>query len=408
MFYAFYEAQQPISSDLSTTPLLIWLEGGPGCSSMLANFNGIGPWRLNRTSMLHLDPNPGSWNRIFGLVFFDNPVGTGFSVASSPNEIPRDQDTIAEHLFVAIKSFIGLNRGFKDRPIYLTGESYGGKYIPSLGYHIAEKNTHLPKEDRVNLVGIAVGNGLIDPVTQVKTHAICAYYSGLINENQRSQLEEMQSEVVKFIDNENWGEATKARGNVLTMLKKATGLATLFDISRKTSYKKLQFRMVEKFLGNPEVKMALGANITVDFKECNDTVKNALYEDVMKSVRYKMDYLLGKTNYKVLLYQGQRDLQDGVVSTEAWIRKLNWEGKNEFEKAERNLWKVKGELTGYVQKWGKLSHVVVLGAGHFVFIDQTMNSQVMIEDWVLGKGLFADVTLNKFEPPIRMQHGVPF
>lgn len=408
MFYAFYEAQQPISSDLSTTPLLIWLEGGPGCSSMLANFNGIGPWRLNRTSMLRLEPNPGSWNRIFGLLFFDSPIGTGFSVASSPNEIPRDQDTIAEHLYVAIKSFIGLNPGFKDRPIYLTGASYGGKYVPSLGYHIAKKNTHLPKEDRVNLVGMAVGNGLTDPVTQVKTHAITAYYSGLINENQRSQLEEVQNEAVKFTDQKNWGEATNARKKVLSMLTNVTGLATLFDITRKTPYKEL--RLVERFLRNSEVKMALGANISVDFKTCNNTVRKALHEDVMKSVRYKMEYLLAKTNYKVLLYQGQRDLVDSVVSTEAWIRVLNWEGKNEFEKAERNVWKVKGKLAGYVQKWGKLSHVVVLGAGHFVGIDQAMNAQVMIEDWVLGKGLFADVhvTLNKIEPTIGMQHGVPF
>jgi len=256
IFYAFYEAQQPISSDLSTTPVIIWLEGGPGCSSMLANFNEVGPWQLNKTTMLHLDLNPGAWNRIFGLVFFDNPIGTGFSAASFPEEIPRDQDTVAEHLFVAIKSFIGSNPGFKDRPVYLTGESYGGKYVPTLGFYIAEKNIHSPKQDRVNLVGIAVGNGLTDPVSQVKTHASSAYYSGLINENQRSQWEKMQSEVVKFIDQEKWGEATNARKKVLNMLENMRGLATLFDPSRKTPCEEL--RSVEIFLGNYEVKMALG------------------------------------------------------------------------------------------------------------------------------------------------------
>ena len=98
------------------------------------------------------------------------------------------------------------------------------------------------------------------------------------------------------------------------------------------------------------------------------------------------EYLVKKS--KVLLYQGQFDLRDGVVSTEAWVKKMKWEGIKEFLDAEREVWWVNEKAVGYVQKWGSLSHVVVGGAGHLVPTDQAVNSRTMIEDWVLGNGLF--------------------
>ncbi|CAB4295768.1 unnamed protein product [Prunus armeniaca] len=56
------------------------------------------------------------------------------------------------------------------------------------------------------------------------------------------------------------------------------------------------------------------------------------------------------------------------------------------------VWKVNGdELFGYVQKWGSLSHVVVSRAGHLVPADQPLNSQAMIEGWILETGLFSNV-----------------
>ncbi|XWS22831.1 hypothetical protein CRYUN_Cryun29cG0069700 [Craigia yunnanensis] len=45
-------------------------------------------------------------------------------------------------------------------------------------------------------------------------------------------------------------------------------------------------------------------------------------------------------------------------------------------------------VSRYVQKWRSLTHVVVLGAGHLLPADQPLNSQAMIEDWVLEKGQF--------------------
>ncbi|KAI3469302.1 hypothetical protein Pfo_025965 [Paulownia fortunei] len=389
IFYTFYEAQSSYeNTPISQTPILIWLQGGPGCSSMLANLFELGPWLVNQD--LSLEPNRGSWNKIFGLLFLDNPIGTGFSIAASPEEIPRNQYDVAKHLFIAIKKFVALNKSFKTRPIYITGESYAGKYLPALGYYILKKNALLPSESRVNLAGVAIGNGLTDPVIQVATHAVNAYNLGLINEKQMTLLEKLQLEVVGFVRSGKWNEATNARNMVLGTLTNMTGLATLYDFRRLTPYPN---RVVVKFLNNVEVKKALGVKESMVFELCSKPVGDALHDDVMKSVRYMVEFLVKKT--KVLLYQGQCDLRDGVLSTLSWVKKMKWEGIDEFLEAERKVWRVKGKLAGYVQKWESLSHVVVLNAGHLVPTDQPMNSQVMIQDWLLERGLFAAEKIEK-------------
>ncbi|KAL2904719.1 Serine carboxypeptidase-like 50 [Bienertia sinuspersici] len=382
IYYAFYEAEDPISS-LSETPLLIWLQGGPGCSSMVGNFYELGPWRVNHK--IELERNYGSWNRIFGVLFLDNPIGTGFSVASSQEEIPRDQFGVAKHLYIAVKSFIGLDKSlFGKRPIYITGESYAGKYAPAIGYYIVRRNSVVAESERVNLGGVAIGNGLTDPITQVTTHGLNAYCTGLINEKQKTRLEEAQSKVVNLVKGKKWSEATNARNEVMNILQNMTGLATLYDLTRKIPY---EADLVARFLSNSEVKAALGVSKSMVWEECSQVVGEALHEDVMKSVKYMVELLVKKS--KVLLYQGQRDLRDGVVSVEAWMNKLKWEQIGEFRAAERKVWKVQEQVAGYVQKHASLTHAVVLGAGHFVPTDQAVNSQVMIEDWVLGRGCFA-------------------
>lgn len=129
LYFAFYEATDPVTTQPAAVPLLVWLQGGPGCSSLIGSFAELGPYLLlDSTSALARNDN--RWNRRFGVIFIDNPLGAGFSAPASGDDIPTDERTIAAHLLAALQSFMALDPAFRARPLFLTGESYAGKYIP--------------------------------------------------------------------------------------------------------------------------------------------------------------------------------------------------------------------------------------------------------------------------------------
>ena len=127
----------------------------------------------------------------------------------------------------------------------------------------------------------------------------------------------MQVEAVALMGAARWRNEAGVRCRVVDWLQNATGLATLYDFAKQRPYASAG---VGKFVNRPEVKAALGARPDVTWEECSDAVGAAMHEDVMKSVLPEVEALLRQT--RVLLYQGIRDLRDGVVSQEAWMKEL--------------------------------------------------------------------------------------
>lgn len=73
-------------NDPKTDPLVIWLTGGPGCSSQLAFWTENGPYTYkyskSGTERVLINYNENSWNNRANVLWLDQPVGTGFSFAS--------------------------------------------------------------------------------------------------------------------------------------------------------------------------------------------------------------------------------------------------------------------------------------------------------------------------------------
>ena len=163
----------PSQNNPDTDPLFLWLNGGPGCSSFFGMLGEIGPVIFDRDSG-EMKLNPFSWNQNSNLLFIEQPAGVGFSETNDTNFI-WDDDLMAENLLFGLKDFINEYQ-LKERPLYITGESYAGVYIPYLSTYILKDTS----EDKVNLKGIFVGNGLTDGETDIERSMVdFAYYHGI-------------------------------------------------------------------------------------------------------------------------------------------------------------------------------------------------------------------------------------
>lgn len=183
LFYWFFETSDTTSNN-AETPLMVWLNGGPGASSMTGLLTEMGPYRIVEDGKLI--PHAQSWSQLGHMLFFDQPVGTGYTSVRDDNGYVSNQDQMAQQLYRGLKGFYARHPEYAANPVYICGESYAGKYVPYISHYIHEKNAANTEESRlrINLTGVAIGNGLMWPVLQSRSVPDFALALGLIDSQQ--------------------------------------------------------------------------------------------------------------------------------------------------------------------------------------------------------------------------------
>lgn len=111
---------------------MLWLNGGPGCSSLLGAVQEHGPFIFtDNTTDMYL--NPYSWNLHANVLYLESPPSVGFSY--SDTNLWDDNQTATANAD-AIWCFFDIFSEFKNLDFYIAGESYGGMYVPYLAYEI--------------------------------------------------------------------------------------------------------------------------------------------------------------------------------------------------------------------------------------------------------------------------------
>ncbi|KAJ3211545.1 ubiquitin-specific protease doa4 [Dinochytrium kinnereticum] len=381
-----YAAQE--TSSVDPPPMIIWLQGGPGSSSMIGLFYEMGPLKL--TGELLVDRNPFTWNRNYSMLFIDNPVGTGFSYVlpldvkaeeegkgpsstqkGTPEREPKpryskgyteNQAAVSRDLMIFLEHFYTVFPEHRPADLYITGESYAGKYVPHIAQAILEHNdvSSSSSGSIINLKGVAIGNGLTDPASQVVLHTPQALALGLVSKKQAKAMDVESKRAADLALAGDWYGSSEARVKLFDIFSEASGGINVYDV-RKGDVQN-SWKGMETFLSIGKIKCALNVPQWVGFSK-DPAVYRHLEEDVMKSAKWVVEDLL-KRRLPILLYQGQFDFRDGILASNDWIETLEWKGKHGFLDANRTIWKLDGHVAGYVTEFDALRRVEVLLAGH--------------------------------------------
>eukprot|EP01049_Picozoa_sp_SAG25_P012023 SAG25_NODE_1553_length_2774_cov_3.969720_2_plen_199_part_00 len=177
--------------------LQVWLQGGPGGSSMFGLFSEMGPYALSQD--LQLVPRNTTWNKDNAMIFIDNPVGAGFSFTDTADGYCNNtKSCVASNLHSLLQQFYELHDELQHVPLYVTGESYGGHYVPGLGAYIVTQNEANPQQ-KIPLAGIAVGDGWIAPSVQVAAYPEMMFGQGLISVAQKATIQKYCDDTVNLI-----------------------------------------------------------------------------------------------------------------------------------------------------------------------------------------------------------------
>ncbi|XP_043283796.1 venom serine carboxypeptidase-like [Venturia canescens] len=371
----------PAKDNSASAPVVLFLEGGPGVTSMFSLFEQNGPFSVETGE--RLVSRRESWTNKHNVIYIDNPVGSGYSFTEDEAALPTTQIQIGEELRIAMVQFFQLFPALRSNDFFVTGESYAGKFVPAATYAIHLYNGDAEKEKKINLKGMAIANGYTDPVNQL-IYGDYLYEIGLIDANGRKQFLELEKQGRDLILQHQHAAAYDVVAKLVegegSLFKNLTGYNAAFNILEINDPVRLEaaFGWVER----PEIRRALhvGNNSFVPFAE---KVSNRLKNDVTQSQADLVAALL--EHYRVLIYTGHLDVVCCYSSVQNYLQKLSWSGAEEFKTAKREFWRVTdGDLAGYIKKAGNLREVLVREAGHLSSRDQPQWTLELLEKFTHG------------------------
>jgi len=189
-----------------------------------------------------------------------------------------------------------------------------------------------------------------------------AYSVGLIDSKQQVVIQKLQEQVKALIIAEKWFDATSTWDKIQTALANYSGNVNVYDIREYGDY---DFDYYLKFLNLPSTK-ELMHTVGIQYNDCDAKAYSALYADMSKSVKYKVESLLTSDQTK-------------------WIEEMNWKFSTEFYNADRKHWKIDNKIVGYCKQYQNLYKVEVNGAGHLSPMDQPESLYDMVTRFIEKK-----------------------
>ncbi|KAG2263409.1 hypothetical protein Bca52824_070488 [Brassica carinata] len=382
LYYYFVEAIKASDS----APLVLWFNGGPGCSSLgLGALLEHGPFRVHSDGKT-LFRNPYAYNNVANVLYLESPAGVGFSYENTPeDEIDPTDNMVAEDNYMFLVKWLERFPEYKGREFYISGQSYAGHYVPQLAELILQRN----KQNFINLRGLLLGNPGLDRMVEsnsekpfMVSHAIIPqkYMDDYVNcrkgpvsdfqicADAMSKIETQMKHVDKY--------------NILAPVCKN---ATLTSKPKKGTtvmvYDPCNEHYVTAYLNRENVQKAIHVKSTerqIVWQQCNHTLSGIWSLEDYDQLMVPLIHEIMGQGVRILVYSGDLDLAIPVTGTIQVIKNMNLT----VEKSWRQ-WFSGGELGGFTEEYkGNFTFATVRGSGHSVPMDQPIRALTILTSFI--------------------------
>ncbi|KAF8655864.1 hypothetical protein AX16_002947 [Volvariella volvacea WC 439] len=371
LFFWFFESRSSPKDD----PLILWLNGGPGCSSSTGLLFELGPCSIADNG-LNTTHNPYSWNKHANIIFLDQPVNVGYSYADDGTTVSTSP-VAGQDVYAFLQLFLNRFPQYSQQPFHIAAESYGGTYAPNFASVIYKKNQDVllapvPGLVHINLASVILANGLTDPYIQFASipDYVCEgpfpVYDGPEDPRcaaLKTKVPTCQRLIKSCYQFNSRFPCVTAQLYCNTQLMGPlvqTGLNP-YDVRRKCDRAKdgnlcyIQMSWIEKWMNDPKNKAALGVDPSKEFASCNMEVNQAFtfQGDGMHNSARLLPELINN-NVRLLVYAGNADMMCNYLGNARWVEQLDTKFAAEYSKTKAIPWVTAetGLLAGEVRSAG--------------------------------------------------------
>uniref|UniRef100_A0ACD5YVI2 Uncharacterized protein n=1 Tax=Avena sativa TaxID=4498 RepID=A0ACD5YVI2_AVESA len=407
LFYWLTEADR---ADAATKPLVLWLNGGPGCSSVAYGASEeIGPFRIKPNGTgLYL--NKYSWNKEANLLFLESPAGVGFSYSNTTSDLKTsgDERTAQDSLQFLI-GWMSRFPQYRGRDFYIAGESYAGHYVPQLARKIVEYN-RASQHPLINLKGILVGNAVTDnyydnvgTVTYWWTHAMVSdtTYRAILKlcDFSSANVSDACNRAMSYAMNHEFGDidqysiytpschassdTSSSSNSTRHRRRPVLRFKDTLIRRRSNSYDPCTETYAETYYNRLDVQKAMHANTTripYRWTACSDVlIKTWKDSELSMLPTYRM---LMKAGIRVWVFSGDTDSVVPVTATRFALGHLGLKTKIRWYP-----WYTAGQVGGWSEVYEGLTFATIRGAGHEVPLFQPRRAFRMFVSFLAGTPL---------------------
>ncbi|KAI2662412.1 Lysosomal protective protein [Labeo rohita] len=366
-------------------PVVLWLNGGPGCSSLDGFLSENGPFHVNDNGAT-LYENEFSWNKIANVLYLESPAGVGYSY-SDDQKYQTNDDEVADNNYLALQSFFIKFPNFTQNEFFIFGESYGGIYAPTLSLRVATGG-----KLKVNFKGFAVGNGISSFALNDQSLIYFANYHGLLGEQLWKDLNDncCQNGVCNFYNNSKEACSVVVAHAFNIVYNSGLNTYALYldcagGVTSQRAMKHLfrNFRKhweAKKLVGSPpngvppcinstaqmnwlnrgDVRKALHIpDVLPRWDICSDAVGNQ-YHTIYETVKDVYQKLLA-LGLRALVYNGDTDMACNFLGDQWFVEQLGQKASTLYKP-----WISDNQIAGFYQQFGNITFLTVKGAGHMV------------------------------------------